>query len=284
MKPKSRLKKEETVRELYQLLSSHKTFAITEYRGLTSNQLKRIRKNLEGRAKIKIAKNTLMRLAIKKTFNGLDEKISNYLFGQCAYVFSNLSPLKLFRMLEENRIESEAKPGETVEEDVVIPEGSTDLPAGEMITLLSKYGIKTKVIRGKIEIAEEKVILRKGEKVTDELSKILSRLEIKPIRRGLNLIAAVNGEGVIYDKKILSVDPVNLKETIRNVSLKALTLSIKTSYYTPAAMEYLVGLSWGKAYEVAQATSYYTAKTMQNLLLRAVAIGLTLEKTLKLYS
>jgi large subunit ribosomal protein L10 len=76
--------KEATVAELTEKFSSSSAVLLTEYRGLTVEQLKKLRRNLSENATYSVAKNTLLSIAAK---NAGVSAFDGDLFGPSAMVF-----------------------------------------------------------------------------------------------------------------------------------------------------------------------------------------------------
>lgn len=74
----NREQKTDTVSELNETFSNAKFAVVADYRGLKVTQLEKLRKNLrDNDARIQIAKNTLLRLAVKGTpFEGLSDSFT----------------------------------------------------------------------------------------------------------------------------------------------------------------------------------------------------------------
>ena len=86
--------KEETVNEITEKLEKSKTFLLLNYQGLTVSEIAELRNGLRDvNSDIKVYKNTLMNLALKKKNIALND----YMSGPNAYLFSDsiIEPIKV---------------------------------------------------------------------------------------------------------------------------------------------------------------------------------------------
>ena len=91
--------KVEEVNELTDLLKGNKTVLIASVESFPADKLHEIRKRLRGKAVVRVTKNTLFRIAAKKS--GIDvEKIDQYLTGPNAFIFTNDNPFEIYMFFE----------------------------------------------------------------------------------------------------------------------------------------------------------------------------------------
>lgn len=116
--------------------------------------------------------------------------IEKYLDEGAAILFSQLDVFELAGILADERVSIKAKPGQVALQDIHIEPGATDMPAGPMISDFGNAGIKIAIENGKIVIKESKVLVRKGERISEGVAGILGKIEITPFTVGLEPIAA----------------------------------------------------------------------------------------------
>ena len=135
--------------------------------------MQKIRSELSGKAKIKVAKKRLMKFAFERC--GINMEID----GQPALVVSSENPFKLSMLLRKTKSNAPVKPGMKAEKDIVVKAGPTDIPPGPAISTLTKVGIPAKVEGGKISILRDYTVCKEGETVTEDIAAALNLLKIK---------------------------------------------------------------------------------------------------------
>lgn len=222
-------KKINEVKRLVENFKNSRCVLIVSIKSVPSPQLQKIKKDLRGKANLKIVKKNILIRAIEESkipeLEGLKEKVN----ADCAIAFSNEDAFDLAAWLTENRSPISAKEGQIAEEDIKIEAGPTELMPGPAISELGAVGLKVNVEEGKIAIRESKVIVKKGGSITSDVASVLQKLDIKPFMVGLD-------PAVIYDsatKKIYVGIKINKKKIIEDlVSLKAkaVGLAVNLSY------------------------------------------------------
>ena len=136
--------KENTVKEIVDKLGNSKTFLLINYQGLTVSELAELRERLrEVNSDIKVYKNTLMNLALKKA----SIELNDYMTGPNAYLFSDsiIEPIKVVSKFAKDHPALEIRVGyidnEIVDTKVI----------GEYATIPSMEGLLTMFAGGLIE-------------------------------------------------------------------------------------------------------------------------------------
>jgi len=232
-------KKIETIKKLNELIKNNNTIIIASVKSLPSRQFQDIRKKLRGKAEVKVVKKNIMLKAIETAGKNL-EKLKAHVCEDSAVLFSKEDAFELAGILAENKNPIAAKPGQIAIESIEVEEGPTELAPGPAISELSSLGIKIAVEEGKIAIKEKKVIVKKGEKISNEAASVMSKLEIKPFRIGLEPIVLLdNKTGKIYTN--VKIDKEKTIEELRITSLKSLSFAQKIVYYCKETIGFLLG-------------------------------------------
>jgi len=240
-KPKASVSKEkiENVKKLSEEMKKSKTIMIVSVKNLPSPQLQKIKKDLRGKAVVKIAKKSTLLRAIDDTKIPELVGLKEHILADSAIAFSDEDAFELAAWLTENRNPIAAKQGQIAEEDIDVEPGPTDLIPGPDISALGAVGLKVAVEEGKIAIKEPKVILKKGEEVSPDIASVLQKLDIKPFMIGLNPV-------VVYDsvaKKIyvgIKIDKKQAKEDLLTCHSKALGFAQSIKYYCKEIIGYLL--------------------------------------------
>ncbi len=231
-------RKLETVKKLVELIKNNNIVIIASIKNLPSKQFQNIRKKLKGKAEVIVVKKRIILKAIENVGKSLGE-LKDYIQEDSAILFSKLDAFELAGFLAENKNLIGARAGQVAEEDIIIEEGPTDLPPGPAISEFGNLGIKIAVEEGKIAVKEKKVIVKAGEEVSEAAASVLSKLDIKPFKIGLEPIAIYDGKaGKIYID--IKIDKEKTVEDIKIAAVKALGFAQKIIYYCKESIGFLL--------------------------------------------
>lgn len=232
-------KKLETVKKLIELIKDNDTIIIASIKSLPSKQFQEIRKELRGKAEVKVVKKRIMLKAIDSSEKKLED-LKKYVQENSAILFSKEDAFDLAGILAENKNPIKAKAGQKAIEDIEVEEGPTDMIPGPAISELGSLGIQIAVEDGKIAIKEKKVIVKQGEKISEAAASIMGKLEILPFKIGLEPLAIYDGRtGQIYTD--VKIDKEKAVEDLKTGAGKALGFAQKIAYYCKETIGYLLG-------------------------------------------
>lgn len=219
------------VKEIADDIRKFRTLLIASTRGLPSSQFHEIKKNLRGRAIIKVAKKSIIIRAIDAVGKPSLGKIKEDAGADIALFFSELDPFALSGLLADNQSAARAKTGDIAPDDINVEPGPTNLVPGPAISELSSVGLKVAVEGGKLVIKLPRTIVKKGETIKENAAGVMAKLDIKPMRVGFEPIAAYDREadrvyvGIKIDRKKTYEDLIDM---IR----KALGFAVARGYAT----------------------------------------------------
>jgi len=159
-----------------------------------------------------------------------------------ALLISDMDAFELSAKLGESRSPVKAKAGQEATEDLEIEAGTTDLPAGPAVSELGSLGLTIKVTGGKIEIMENRVIVKKGGVISETAAGVMGKLDIMPFSVGFVPLVA-------YDSKLkkifeeLKIDKEATVELMKEMFGKTRSLSVNIGYICKDTL----GLMLGKA-------------------------------------
>ena len=203
--------KKDEVAEIKKHAKEYTLIGLVDMYGIPAQQVQQIRRNLRGKAVIKVTRNTLIEHALAE-IGGDAKGLTKFISGHSAMIFSNDNPFKLYKQLEKTKTKMAAKAGETAPEDIVVEKGPTSFKPGPIVGELQQAGIPAAIEGGKVKIRETKTIVKKGAVISAKIAGVLIKLDIKPMDVGLALQAAFH-EGTIYEPSVLSVDETKSPRT-----------------------------------------------------------------------
>ena len=154
-------------------------------------------------------------------------------------LFSDKDAFDLAAELLKNKIASKAKAGQIAPKDIEVEAGPTDLLPGPAITELGSVGIQVQIVQGKIHIKENKVIVKEGEKISQQAADVMSKLDIKPFFVGFIPLAAFDASS----KKIYSeieIDPEKVSEELKKAFANALSLALSVGYISSDTIKMMI--------------------------------------------
>ena len=264
--------KKAKVKELADVMVKNPVVAIVDIHGIPSPQMQDMRHGMRKFASVMMTRNNLLLIAIDEAAKqkpGL-EKLKSFVGGQCAVVATPMNPFKLFQQMEATKSKAPAKPGDIAPEDIVVKEGETPFKPGPIVGELQKAGIPAAIEGGKIVIRKDKVLVEKGHKVSEELAKILPKLEILPMIVGMDLKGAFE-DGIVYERDILNV-PVGYYPTmLATAARNATALGVSIVYPTRQTIGPLLGKAYRGASAIGVKAAIPTKDTIGPLLAKARA-------------
>lgn len=263
--------KKEQVAALKSLMDAYPTVGMAKIRGLGSNQVQQIRKDFQGKALLRVSKNSLSSIALGES--GMNDMV-DFIDDQIALIFTNLDAFKLYNVLEEGKIPAPIKAGAVAPFDIAIESGPTSLRPGPIVGELQSLGIPAGIAGGKVVIKQRKVAVKEGEKVSPPLADILARLEIYPMKEGLDLCAVFDRDGnVLFTPDVLHVDVGQYVSNVQECAKAAFALAthLKYDYPTRYTIGDLLREASDKSVALALNVAYPTSETIKPLLQKAYA-------------
>ena len=115
---------------------------------------------------------------------------------------------------------------------------------------MGALGILTQIQGGKISIKSPKVVVNKGEKISEGAASVMNKLEIKPFSVGFEPLAAFDTkENKLYSE--IKIDKEETLEQLKELFARALAFAVEVNYTSSDTIKYLIGKagSYGKALE-----------------------------------
>jgi large subunit ribosomal protein L10 len=231
--------KKKLVIEIAEKMKNSKTVLLASTKSLPSSQFHQIKKNLRGKADIKVAKKSITIRAISATEKGAIQNLKEYVTSDIAIFFSQEDTFKLSALLADNQTPAKAKAGEISPDDINVDPGPTDLIPGPAISELSGVGLKVAVENGKLAIKQGATIVHKGDKITENVASVLGKLNINPMKVGFIPIAAYDSSS---DKVYVDII-INKEETLESLRTligKALSFAANIKYTTKETIKYFI--------------------------------------------
>ena len=211
------------------LISKYRTIGILDLTNLPSPQLQDARKKID--VNIRVTKKRLLKIALKEIDKGVEKLDESLDKVTPALILTNNSSFKLAKDLRKGKSFVAAKAGQIAPNDLVVKAGPTNLPPGPIIGELGSAGVRASVEQGKVTVKEDSIIVKAGDVISGKAADVLTKLGIKPMELGLNLVATFE-DGYLFKRDVLNVDEKYYLNTLKLAASEALNLSVSIGYVT----------------------------------------------------
>jgi large subunit ribosomal protein L10 len=264
-------KKRMMYQELQDLPGKYNVIALSKMTKVRATQLMSIRKKFRNEIKIRIIKNKVAIRAFEKVKGvpGIDS-LSKQLEGQCALMFTNVSPFKLNLIFSQNKVFLAAKGGDVASKEIIVPGGNTGIAPGPVLSEFKVANVPTKIDQGTIWVNKDTVVAKPGAVISMALASLLSKLNVKPIEAGIAVNFAI-AEGLVFKEQDLKINLEEYRDELVRSFQQALSLATEAGYMTPETVTPLLVKAQQHAKSLAAEAGYVTPETADIVLPRAQA-------------
>jgi large subunit ribosomal protein L10 len=260
--------KTETVQEAVELLNEYDIIAAADLNKVTSSMLQDMRRQLRGRLKFKVLKNTLMRISMEQAGKEGHEAFIEQVSGPNVFMFTNGNPFKVAMELDANRVRVFAKAGDLALDNIVLSAGNTGLSPGPLIGKFGVLGVRTRIEGGNIWVTQDTTVCRAGEPINEDLVDLLQRMGIRASEMGLR-VKAVYERGDIIPGDALILDLDDYRSKLEQAIGGAFKVAVEAAYYTPATVPTILAKAFQQARSVAMEAEWATKDTVELLIAKA---------------
>jgi large subunit ribosomal protein L10 len=274
--------KKEEVERLAKVLREADVVALGNIHGIPSNSMIQMRRKMRGEAEMKVAKNTLLKLALEKAGQdkpGLAELVDK-IDGPTVVVTTKMNPFRLYKRFQDSKSKAPARGGEKAPDDIWVFKGETPFKPGPIVGELQRSGIPAAIDEGKVVIKSDKLLVKKGEAIPQNIAAGLTRLEIFPLTIGLD-VRAVYEKGMLYGPDVLGIDEAKVRSDMELAIRHAFNLSVNAAYPTTKTIEILLQKAHREALAAAVEAGHLEGKSTEMVLGKANAQALAIARKLK---
>jgi large subunit ribosomal protein L10 len=259
--------------QLQNLVQQSNVIALSKITKVRATQLMTIRKKFRSDIRILVIKNKVAQRAFDKVKNvkGL-ENLAEKLEGQCALMFTSISPLKLNLILNKNRVFLSAKGGDIATKNITIPSGNTGLTPGPVLSEFKESNVQTRIEQGSIWVSKDTIVASPGTIISAKLASLMSKLNIKPIEAGISIHAAIE-EGLFLNEIDLKIDLSEYTDKLTQAFRNAIVISTEASYITTETLIPLLLKAQSSANALVSESGYLSRDTAPIILTRARTIA-----------
>jgi mRNA turnover protein 4 len=193
VKKKTRENKDEMISKIQDAVGEYKNIFVYSIDSMRSTKMTEIRQKFKANSRFFYGKNTVMAMALGRDAatekaEGL-HKVSQLLKGQCGLMFTNETEKKVLKFFKEYSESDNARAGQEVDVDISLEKGPLPQFAFSVEPQLRKLGLPTKLEKGVIELIDDFIVCKAGDKLNPEQAKILKLLDHKLSHFQVNVIA-----------------------------------------------------------------------------------------------
>jgi large subunit ribosomal protein L10 len=237
--------KQTEVDEIADLIRSYESVGVVGIAGIPSRQLQAMRRDLHGTAALRVSRNSLVRRALEAVEEGT-ERLVEEVVGEVGLVVTDENPFSLYQQLEASKTPAPINAGEVAPNDIVIPEGDTEIDPGPFVGELQSVGADARIQEGSIQVLSDSTVLEAGGEVSADLANVLNELGIEPKEVGLDL-RTVYADGVLFEPEELAIDVEEYRADVTAAAARARNLSVGAAFPTAATAGALLGTGAGEA-------------------------------------
>ena len=265
----------ETVQETVELLKEYDVIAAADLNKVSSAMLQDVRRQLRGRLRFKVLKNTLMRISMEEAGKeGYDEFIEQAA-GPNVFMFTNGNPFRVAMELDANKVSVFAKAGDIAMDNIVLSAGNTGLSPGPLIGKFGVLGVRTRIEAGNIWVVQDTTACRAGEPINEDLADLLQRMGIRVSEMGLR-VKTVYERGDVIPGDALILDLDDYRSRLEQAIGGAFKVAVEAAYYTPATVPTILAKAFQQARSVALESEWPTKDTIKVLIAKAHSQARTL--------
>jgi large subunit ribosomal protein L10 len=217
------------VKVLAKQISERSTVFIASIKGLPAKQFQIIKKSLREDGDVWVIRKRAMIRAIEESGKKDLKKLEDYIQEGVALITSNKDVFELATKLTKSKSPVKAKAGQEAPNDVEIEAGVTELPAGPAVSELGSVGLSVKISQGKIEILEPRVIVKKGQIISEEAASVMGKLNVLPFSVGFIPEVAYNSKSNLIFTE-LRIDPKYYAEEMQQIFAKSNAFAVSLGY------------------------------------------------------
>jgi large subunit ribosomal protein L10 len=189
--------------------------------------------------------------------------------GEKAIVVSNLGSFELYKQLCAKPLKVAAKPGQIANSDIIVPAGETQLPPGPALSEFKQAGLDARIQAGKIAIAKDGIVAKKGAAITPIVAGVLQKLGIKPFELKVNVPVILKGD-LLYLKDVLDINEEEFMNEVTAAASTAFNLSVGIAYPTKENIARLLTKAHRNSKALAVETGIILPETLPDILGKAM--------------
>ncbi len=205
-------------------LDKRKLVGVVNTNNLPDRLVQSTRNKLKPKTSFIMGRKTLLSKILEGSKSG--KGLVKDLTGTSAIVASDEDPFELYGRFKAGVLKLSAKPGQIAPNDVQINSGETSIMPGQTVTELKSAGIDVQIQKGKVVIAKDKILVKKGDMISPAVAKALRILEITPFEAVMDPSAFVY-QNIVFGRTALSITADVVSAQMSVAFRQALSISME---------------------------------------------------------
>lgn len=205
-----------------------------------------------------MGKNTLMRKCITQYCEEKGDDtwmiLANKLIGNVGIIFTKGDLLDVRTKIKQFVVPAPARVGAIAPVEVIVPAGPTGMEPSQT-SFFQTLNIATKINKGSIEIINDIVALKVGDRVTSSIASLLSKMKYTPFTYGLEVLE-VYDKGAMYPSSVLDITNASLEAKFMDGVKKVASISLATNYPTLASVPHSIINAYKNVLAISIGTEY----------------------------
>jgi large subunit ribosomal protein L10 len=263
----SKSEKIKFVESMKKELGSYKIVGVVEFNGLPDRLVQKTKNSLKPETRFVMGRKKLLQKVLEGHPNC--KQLEEGLTGTSAIVLSNEDPFVLYKRFKSNKIKLAAKPGQIAPSDVHVQSGETSVMPGQAVTELKSAGIDVQIQKGKVVIAKDKVLVKKGEPISLLAAKALHTLEVYPFSAVADPLFMSDGS-MLYSRAVLGIDAETTTRMMAEAFANALAVSLKGAIINRYTINTLISRAYCNAMALGTEAKLYDSGIIEGLISMAI--------------
>lgn len=249
-------RKAEYFSKVHALFRQYSKIFIVNVDNVGSSQMHQIRSSIRGQAILLMGKNTMVKKAMRDIVSEFPhiEALFPLVKGNVGLVFTNGDLKSVRDAMTSHKVAAPAKVNVIAQCSVTIPAGNSGI-SPDKTSFFQALGIPTKVVKGAIEILNDVLILKEGDRVGASEAELLSMLNIMPFTYGV-VVENVYDNGAIFPSSMLDVTDEALMKIYNEALNNVAALSLRVSFPTVASVPHSLINGFKSLLAVSLSTDY----------------------------
>jgi len=253
--------KEKYFTKLKGLMAKYSKVLVVGVDNIRSRQMQEIRMDIRGRGELLMGKNTMIRKCFREMLEEYPhlEELMPSIVNNIGFCFTDMDLSECRDVLVKNKVQASAKAGIVAPVDVVIPAGPTSM-GPEKTSFFQALNLNTKINRGNIEILQDTVVCKQGDKVGLSEAKLLNMLGISPFFYGLEL-KMIMDNGSIYPPAVLDINEAYIMNLVSQAVHRVASVSLAVGWANAASVPHSVKKAFNNVAALCVAIEFAIAET-----------------------
>lgn len=256
-------------------IKSAKLVGVVNTNGLPDRLLQSMKNRTRGSTRFIMGRKTLLLKILEAAPDG--KALSEGVTGTSAIIISDADPFELYNEFRSGAIKLAAKPGQIAPEDVEVKAGETSIMPGQTVTELKSAGIDVQIQKGKVVIAKDKVIVKKGAQISPSVAKALRILDVMPFNAVLDPSMLISG-GITFTRAALSITRDSVMADMSKAFSGALSIALQCNIVNQYTINSLITKAYNSAVCLGVEAKIYDSGIIELLISGAVSSATALNK------